>query len=368
MKEWRHGMMEQSIKKFSDGWFRIPSCWRMQATGWGLFAIAAVFERQLANHDIAKSIVLTAFVTPCMIIVTCFLGRLYARVQASGAWSSKSFLIIIPCAILSALVTEMIAALLLHIFGWRDVTAASSDRIAVAVTEYILFYAGWSLAYFWVYAELGKQQARERASKAELEKRDAELHRLRLQLDPHFLFNALNGVIEETQSQSPAAVSMLYALTAYLRHVISFSDKTIATVGEEVDSLAAYLHVQVARFGPRIKTEISVDERASSHNIACFLLQPLVENAIKYGHRDPVLSIRISIASHDSGLKIEVVNTGALDEIPRREPRRPSIGVDNIRKRLALHYPDRHRFLLEQAGEDDVRALLILEGEPCFAR
>ena len=360
-------MMEMIIKKLSDRWSGFPSSWRVQAVGWVLFAVAAVFERQLANHDIVKSIILTVFVTPCMIVATYLLGRIYKRGRTSGNWNTGSIPIIVICSLAAALTTEAIALLLLYISGWRNFTVAPIDPVAVALTEYILFYVGWSLAYFWVYAEIDKQQARQRATKAELEKRDAELHRLRLQLDPHFLFNALNGVIEETQSQSPATVSMLYALTAYLRHVISFSDKTIATVGEEVESVTAYLQVQLARFGSRIKTDILIDEYASSHKIACFLLQPLVENAIKYGHRDPVLSIRISITLHQGGLTIEVVNTGALGEIPRNDPRRPSIGVENIRKRLALHYPNRHTFTLEQAGVNNVRALLTLEGEPCFA-
>ena len=360
-------MMEKIIKKFSNRWSRFPSFWKMQAIGWILFAVAAVFERQLVNHDMVKSIILTVFVTPYMILATYLLGEIYKRCGPSGKWSLGSISIIFICSIASALTTEAIALLLLYIFGWRNFTVDLIDPVAVALTEYILFYAGWSLAFFWVCADIAKQQARRRASKAKLEWRDAELHRLRLQLDPHFLFNTLNGVIEETQSKSPAAITMLYALTTYLRHVVSFSHKTIATVGEEVDSLTAYLQIQIARFGPRIKTEISVDEYASSHTIACFLLQPLVENAIKYGRRDPILSIRISIISRQNGLNIEVVNTGALAVIPHKEPGRPSIGIDNIRKRLALHYPHRHTFLLEQAGEHDVRALLILEGEPCFA-
>lgn len=360
-------MMEAVIKKLSGRWSGLPSFWKMQAIGWVLFAVAAIFERQLVNHDLAKSIILTTLVTPCMIVATYLLGQIYKRVEASDEWNARSILIIIICTITSALMTEAIALFFLYIFGWKDFTVELFNPVAVALTEYILFYAGWSLAYFWICADIARQQSLQHASNAELEKRDAELHRLRLQLDPHFLFNALNGVIEETQSQSPAAVSMLYALTAYLRHVVSFSDKTTTTVGEEVDTLSAYLQVQIARFGPRIMTEISVNEHASSHKIACFLLQPLVENAIKYGHRDPVLSIRISIISHQTSLNIEVVNTGALAEIPQKDLRRPPIGVDNIRKRLALHYPHRHSFSLEQVGEDNVRALLILEGEPCFA-
>jgi two-component system LytT family sensor kinase len=92
----------------------------------------------------------------------------------------------------------------------------------------------------------------------------------------------------------------------------------------------------------------------------------LVENAVKHGRRDERLEIGIAIRAEGDSLQIEIENTGALDGGTAQRRRRPGIGLENVRRRLALHYPSRHRFTLgERDGMDKVVATLVLEGEPC---
>ncbi|MGH8430021.1 MAG: sensor histidine kinase, partial [Solimonas sp.] len=191
-----------------------------------------------------------------------------------------------------------------------------------------------------------------------------ELEELRLQLDPHFLFNALNGVAEEIHEHPAAALAMLRDLTAYLRHSLDGIKQTVFTVEAEVTALAAYLRVQQARFGERLQVTQQVDAAAASRRIASFLLQPLLENAVKHGRREGKLEIRIEIRADAESLQIEIENTGTLSRSVHRRGGRPGIGLENVRRRLDLHYPGRHRFTL---GERDgkVIAMLLLEGEPC---
>jgi LytS/YehU family sensor histidine kinase len=243
-----------------------------------------------------------------------------------------------------------------------------------AVDEFFLplinsFFAlvGWSLCYFWIHAELAEQAEHRHAMRAEAEALRAELEELRLQLDPHFLFNALNGVAEEIPEHPTAALAMLRDLTAYLRHSLDGINQTVVTVEAELGGLSAYLRVQQARFGDRLKVVLHADPAAQQCRIASFLLQPLVENAVKHGKRDNGLEVSVDVRLKGQALHIVVENTGSLETTPKARRRRPGIGLENVRRRLALHYPDRHRFSLqERAGpETKVVATLVLEGAPC---
>ncbi|OYX04044.1 MAG: hypothetical protein B7Z15_17895 [Rhizobiales bacterium 32-66-8] len=245
-----------------------------------------------------------------------------------------------------------------------------SEEFLIPFVHYFFVLAGWSLAYFWLRAELAEQAEHRKAMRAQAETLRAELEQLRLQLDPHFLFNALNGVAEEIPEHPAAALEMLRNLSAYLRHSLDGIDHTVVTVSKEVAGLMAYLGVQRARFGNRLHARLDVMPEAAQWRIASFLLQPLVENAVKHGRRDDGLDLRIDIRLSGDTLHVEVENSGALDGTPRpAHRRRPGIGVENVRRRLALHYPDRHAFSLteigEHAGDKKVIATLELKGEPC---
>src|SRR3954467_3069614 len=109
---------------------------------------------------------------------------------------------------------------------------------------------------------MAEQAEHRHAVRAEAEALRFELEELRLQLDPHFLFNALNGVAEEIPEHPAAALDMLRNLTAYLRHSLDGINHTVVTVGSEVAGLAAYLAVQKARFGERLQTSLDVAPEA----------------------------------------------------------------------------------------------------------
>jgi LytS/YehU family sensor histidine kinase len=223
---------------------------------------------------------------------------------------------------------------------------------------------------------MGEQIEHKRAMAAEAEALRAELEELRLQLDPHFLFNALNGLAEEIPEHPAVALAMLRDLAACLRHSLDGIHQTVVTVEVEVGALAAYLRVQEARFGDRLRTKIHVDRDAASRRIASFLLQPLVENAFKHGRRENGLDLGIDIRSAGEALRIEIENSGALGGRNDSRRGRPGIGLANMRRRLALHYPDRHQFTLSErsaetrgdsgvaTGESRVIVTLMLQGEP----
>ncbi len=254
------------------------------------------------------------------------------------------------------------------LFGWNIPYWGPFEEFAIPFIHYAFVLTGWSICYLWVRAEASKQAAELRAATATAEALRFEIQHLRLQLDPHFLFNALNGIGEEIPENPDAALAMLRDLTDYLRHSLAGIERPIVPVEAEVASLQAYLRIQEARFGPRLLTRMEVDKAAAKQPIANFLLQPLVENAVKYGTRDPRLEVGIHIRDREGTLRIEVVNTGSLDVTVRRRGR--GIGLTNLRRRLDVHYPGRASFsLTDEDGPTGMRvvARLDLEGAPCSA-
>lgn len=353
----------------TECWNGLRLFWRAQILGWGFFAVLDLVYQRLIYHELwlAASRALPTVLS--LVVVSSILHSIYTSRRFHGGLTPRTVIWILGLSIAMALPVATFAFVANEWFNWSVPGRDPVDDFAFPLIHYSIVLCGWSLCYFWLRAEAAKQAEHRHAMRAEAEALRAKLEELRLQLDPHFLFNALNGVAEEIPEHPKAALAMLRDLTAYLRHSLDGIHQTVVTVEAEVAGLSAYLGVQRARFGERLRTSLHVDPEAASRRIASFLLQPLVENAVQHGNRDHGLEVGIDIRAAGDRLYVTIDNTGTLEDraTPRRH--RAGIGLENVRRRLALHYPDRHQFILQQSesGESRVIATMILEGEPCSA-
>lgn len=176
----------------------------------------------------------------------------------------------------------------------------------------------------------------------------AQLSALRRQIEPHFLFNALNsiaGLIREKQSGE--AITMLVSLSDFLRRMLSESNRQEVALSEELDFVKQYLATQKMRFAERLQLSVDVPTELEDAAIPNLILQPLVENAIKHGiaKRKEGGSVRIAASSQDSQLRISVSNDGpAL--APGWETASTGVGVTNVRARLKALYGDAASFVM----------------------
>jgi two-component system, LytTR family, sensor kinase len=350
-----------------DRWNGLPLFWRAQAVGWGLFTIVDLASQRLFHNDFAVALGRSGLMVSCLLLASTAMRSVYASARFGNKGTLTKVAWVVFLSVCGAALPASAVFAARELLGWATPGRDRLDEFMLPLITNAVALAGWSLFYFWIAAELSKQAEHRRAMRAEAEALRAELEELRLQLDPHFLFNALNGVAEEIPEHPAAALTMLRDLTTYLRHSLDGINQTVVTVEAEIGGLLAYLRVQQARFGDRLRTRLHVDPTATSRRIASFLLQPLVENAVKHGRRDTGLDLRIAVRLAADVLHIEIENTGSLESVARSRQRRPGIGLENVRRRLALHYPDRHQFALRDRGGGDARvvATLRLEGEPC---
>src|SRR5690606_27683378 len=110
-----------------------------------------------------------------------------------------------------------------------------------------------------------------------------ELYNLRQQLQPHFLFNSLNSIIALIGNQPDRAKEMVFQLSDFLRGTLRKDDQQLIPLAEEVDHLKLYLEIEKVRFGHRLEVKIEIPKEAMEKKLPAMIVQPLLENAIKYG-------------------------------------------------------------------------------------
>lgn len=191
----------------------------------------------------------------------------------------------------------------------------------------------------WVWFYFQDQRASE---KRELDTmklaRDAELASLRQQLQPHFLFNSLNSISALAGARPEEARKMIQQLSDFLRGTIKKDDQQLVTLQEELKHLQLYLDIEKVRFGHRLKTEIEKPEEALYLMMPSLLLQPLVENAIKFGLYDTIgeITIRIMALKQDNQLVIRIENP--FDPQTAQPRQGTGFGLNSVQRRLYLLY------------------------------
>lgn len=168
--------------------------------------------------------------------------------------------------------------------------------------------------------------------------RDAELATLRQQLQPHFLFNSLNSISALAGARPEQARKMIQQLSDFLRGTIKKDDHQLVTLQEEFSHLELYLDIEKVRFGHRLKTEIMIDEAVRPNLLPSLLLQPIVENAIKFGLYDTTgeIVIRIEAIVADKQLMLRVQNP--FDPETSQPRQGTGFGLKSVQRRLYLLY------------------------------
>jgi len=207
------------------------------------------------------------------------------------------------------------------------------------------------------------QERQRRATELEARLVHARLQALRMQIHPHFLFNTLNSIAALVHTHPRAADEMLGDLGILLRRSLDSMQEQEITLGDELDFIGVYIGIEQQRFGGRLQMEQSVPGELRNVLVPAFLLQPLVENAIRHGiepQREPGL---VSIEAKQAGQDLHLIvrdNGRGLPDADSRHPERRGIGLSNTQARLHLLYGQNQHFSFGRAEPQGCRVDLRL--------
>lgn len=238
------------------------------------------------------------------------------------------------------------------------------DRLGPDLTIYVAIAAVSLIIAYTGHLKVRERQAQERAATLERKLAEARLHTLRAQLQPHFLFNALNTISAFTESDPATARRLIGQLGDLLRASLAHTSHPLVPLGEELTFLDDYLAIEGARFADRIVVSVAVDEDTTESPVPSFLLQPLVENALRHGvgPRQSGGRIDVSATREGSTLVLRVRDDGLGLPPGWNLDTHAGVGLSNLRSRLAELYgrDDLLRVAINADGGVDVNVAIPL--------
>lgn len=303
------------------GWWLIFSLFH----GW--MVMNAGFDMWVAGSDsIISNVLLTIICTGAMFSVR------YYRPSPE-----KSIYLFIGTIVLSVLSWWLSSQILYEFFSGDELFLTFLNntvyiRIIVGILVISLFVmVGW--ISFYVNEKLEEQK---HINEVQEIAREAELNNLRQQLQPHFLFNTLNSISALSIANPEKARTMIQQLSDFLRGTLKNEDHHNSVLLDEIDHLQLYLEIEKVRFGNRLDTKIIISKEVEQAKIPYLLLQPLVENAIKFGLYDTLEQVTIEITARKENQYLKITVTNPYDEQTGKKIAGTGFGLNSIHRRLYL--------------------------------
>ena len=214
------------------------------------------------------------------------------------------------------------------------------------VTWYF-FFAAWAAFHLALGYAADAAAAERRAAAYREEAQAAQLRALRYQINPHFLFNTLNSLSSLVlRNRNDEAEQMILNLSTFFRASLTSDPTEDIPLADEIEQQRLYLEVEAARFGDRLRYDFDVEPAAMQQLVPSLILQPLIENAIKYAvsPSNAAVSIRVKASIHDAMLHIVVEDDGCFAPSEEEFVDGTGTGLNNVRDRLLTRYGDAAAF------------------------
>ena len=318
--------------------------WMLQAGGWsGYLVLRSVSSISNGlSFKVMVAVVIESILGYC---ITLLLSTLYGYYRKLSRIS-----VVLLTLITLAVATVLYAVLDAFSFSFITLDRPGLNLTLILGTIFLNFtvLAGWSALYFGINFYLIVEEQIDQLEKLGSQASSAQLAMLRYQLNPHFLFNTLNSISTLVMlKQTERANAMLSRLSSFLRYTLANEPTAHVTIAQEVETLKLYLEIEKMRFEQRLRPSFSVDPRVAKARLPSLLLQPLVENAIKYAVTPQEDGAEINVVARLNGerVQISVSDTGpGLNETKSRPSLSTGVGLANIRDRLAQAFGPDHSF------------------------
>jgi two-component system, LytTR family, sensor kinase len=319
--------------------------WILQSAGWAGYFVLRTLSG-IANAMGWSFVIHTALLTATGYSITLLMAAAYRRLirmKPIITWATSISLVLVASATFSAIETWSHAT-----FLRPGATPIGVEFFGAILLDFALL-AAWSALYYGINYYLLLEEQTDRLLRLEHQASAAQLAMLRYQLNPHFLFNTLNSISTLVLlKQTDRANAMLSRLSSFLRYTLVNEPTGQVTVEQEVETLKLYLEIEKMRFEERLRPKFHIDPAAAPARLPSLLLQPLIENAIKYAVTPQEEGADIAVDARRQGDRVLLTVTdtgpGADAQYTVRAQQSTGVGLANIRDRLAQAYGADHRF------------------------
>ena len=319
--------------------------WILQTIGWaGYFVLRTLsgIGNAMGWSYLLHTLLLTASGYSITLLMAAAYRRLI-RMKPLYTWVGTILIVIVAAAVFSAIEV------------WSITTFVDAEirigglRFLGAIVFTVSLLVAWSALYYSINFFLLLEEQSDRLLRLESQASNAQLAMLRYQLNPHFLFNTLNSISTLVLlKQTDRANAMLSRLSSFLRYTLVNETTGMVTIAQEIETLKLYLEIEKMRFEDRLRPHFQIDSSCSRAKLPSLLLQPLIENAIKYAvtPQEEGADISVEVRRSMDRVLMTVSDTGPGTDAQYtvRAEQSTGVGLANIRDRLAQAYGDNHRF------------------------
>ncbi|HKY06487.1 MAG TPA: histidine kinase [Blastocatellia bacterium] len=342
---------------------RISLFWTLQIIGWTGYALDRLFS-EFKFFPAVFIYILVAF------SLTLVMRPVYRWLWARSPSLVRVAVVAVLCSVAAGFLWLLVSDQIFFLLGIRQpkgvaLSSYLADTMRYSLTHHKPFlFLSWSTLYFGFKYWQKVEHEKERALRADALAHEAQLNLLRYQINPHFLFNALNSIRALVRENPERSEMMISELSEFLRYSLAQHRPHEATLKDEVEAIRNYLAIEKIRFEDKLDVRFDIDPEAEHFFVPGFLIHPLVENAIKYGMQTSAMPLRVELSARARGdsLRIEVANSGRWADHASglNLSNGTGIGIENVRQRLEQVYPGRHSFDVTE-GDGSVRAVIEIE-------
>jgi two-component system, LytTR family, sensor kinase len=319
--------------------------WNLHAAGWAgvtaLYSVTVIANNQPLSRLLEVLIsTLTGFSITLLMSV---IFRFVINQRPLVTWST-TMAVVVSATLLYAYIDTWV---LQTIREGADESPFAQLMLAALFRDGLLL-GGWSALYFAINYFVRAEEQADQLIRLEAAATSAQLTMLRYQLNPHFLFNTLNSISTLVMlKQTDRANAMLSRLSSFLRYTLINEAEAKVTLAQEVETLKLYLDIEKMRFEERLRMDFNVDDDVTNALVPSLLLQPLVENAIKYAVTPQEDGADIAIIAQRAGERVRIIvsDSGPGLQATAPDPKLSTgVGMANTRERLVQAYGEDQRF------------------------
>lgn len=327
--------------------------WIFQIVGWSMYGLATLLIYSFVQEEVSVTIYIGEVFQVAFYILSTHVLRLLIKNGdwISGSWSKLTFKVLASITVMSV-ANYLFLLLMSFALGTINNQDFQLVNVFISIIAPSMMYFLWSLIYltFHYFQWYNKSLQYEAAIN------EMELNYLKSQLNPHFIFNALNSIralVDENPKKSKDAITHLSTI---LRNSLILDKKKLIPLSQEIKTVKDYLALETIRFEERLKTKFDVPKETLKFYVPPMMIQTLIENGIKHGisrlTKGGIIELKTEIQNNQ--LVIKIFNSGQYLPGEKKSRNSTGFGLENTQKRLNILYAGKAFFKIENVAEDTV--------------